>query len=227
MIANIIVIEPDQNFGAWLEKTLIQQGYKVYMTTRSVDFLEEMDTFKFDLVICSYNLRLITPSTFYKQFTASYPEIPVIFISQSAAAPDTAELLAYKDVDFLITPITDAELLMRVKAALEPTKSVTDNVDEELTIQNITLCTKTLKVTKDDEIIVLSPTEFKLLYYLMQNKGRVLSRDMILSKVWGTTSDVTDRIVDVYIGYLRDKIDDKSDKKLIETVPGFGYRVAD
>jgi DNA-binding response OmpR family regulator len=226
MIANIVVIEPEKAFRNYLEKTLIQEGYKVIPFTYAVEFMEVMDNKKFDLVICTYHLTKITPETFYKQFSQDYPETPVIFVCQDDNNEKIIDLVAYENVDFMMLPVSELEINARVRVALAPIK--TNTVDEEeLVIKNVTLNTKTLRVLKDDELIILSPTEFKLLHYLMQNRDRVLSRDMILSKVWGTTSDVTDRIVDVYVGYLRDKIDDKSDKKLIETVPGFGYRITE
>lgn len=226
MIANIVIIEPEKAFQSFLQKTLVQEGYKVKTYDLAIEFLDDMYDKKFDLVVCSYHLPKITPETFYKQFSSDYPEVPVIFVCQDDNNEKIIDLVAYENVDFMILPATELEIKARVKVALAPIK-VNKEESEELTVQNVSLNTKTLRVLKNDEVVILSPTEFKLLHYLMKNKDRVVSRDMILSKVWGTTSDVTDRIVDVYVGYLRDKIDDKGDKKLIETVPGFGYRIAD
>ena len=80
-----------------------------------------------------------------------------------------------------------------------------------------------MEVKRSDKSISLTPQEFKLLQYLVVNKGRVLTREMILSRLWGSASDVESRVVDVYIGYLRKKIDSDFDIKLIRSVRGFGY----
>jgi len=80
-----------------------------------------------------------------------------------------------------------------------------------------------MEVKRNSKQIQLTPQEFKLLQYLMSNKGRILTREMILSRIWLYSSDVETRVVDVYMGYLRKKIDSDTDKKLLHSVRGFGY----
>lgn len=92
---------------------------------------------------------------------------------------------------------------------------------------DLELNTETLQVTRGKREISLTPQEFRLLEYLMLNANRVLSRDMILSRVWQTTPDIETRVVDVYVGYLRKKIDQGEVKKLIQSVRGFGYAIRD
>lgn len=95
--------------------------------------------------------------------------------------------------------------------------------EKPLTVDDLELYSKTFVVKRNDREIQLTPQEFKLLEYLIKNKGQILSRETILSKVWLYSSSVKTRVVDVYMGYLRKKIDDGFDKKLLHSIRGFGY----
>ena len=92
-----------------------------------------------------------------------------------------------------------------------------------LKIADLELNSSTMEVKRDERLIQLTPLEFKLLEYLMRNKGQVTTREMILSHIWMYSSDIKTRVVDVYMGYLRKKIDSNSGKKLLHSVRGFGY----
>ena len=92
-------------------------------------------------------------------------------------------------------------------------------------VGDLELDNKTLEVKRAQKDIQLTPQEFKLLQYLMSNKGRILTREMILNRVWSYSYDVNTRVVDVYMGYLRKKIDSEYNKKLIHSVRGFGYMI--
>lgn len=95
--------------------------------------------------------------------------------------------------------------------------------EEILTIDDLSLNLTTFEVIRNTKPIQLTPHEFKLLAYLLTNKGRILTRDMILRHIWQYSSDVQTRVVDVYMGYLRRKIDTNARKKLLHTIRGFGY----
>ncbi|MBI5045111.1 MAG: winged helix-turn-helix transcriptional regulator [Candidatus Levybacteria bacterium] len=92
-----------------------------------------------------------------------------------------------------------------------------------LKVADLSLNHQTFEVTRNNQSIQLTPHEFKLLAYLMTNKGRILTRDMMLRHIWQYSSDVQTRVVDVYMGYLRRKIDKNDQKKLLHTIRGFGY----
>jgi DNA-binding response OmpR family regulator len=96
-----------------------------------------------------------------------------------------------------------------------------------LVVSDLELDTQTLEVKRANQLIQLTPQEFKLLEYLLQNKGRVLTREMILNRVWMASPEIETRVVDVYIGYLRKKIDQGAAKKIIQSIRGFGYLVKD
>ena len=94
-----------------------------------------------------------------------------------------------------------------------------------LLIADLSLNTKNLEVRRGEKLIQLTPQEFKLLEYLMSNKGRILTREMILNRIWLYASEVETRVVDVYMGYLRKKIDNNQSKKLLQSIRGFGYMI--
>ena len=121
----------------------------------------------------------------------------------------------------MVKPVVTEELLARVKVMLTPLGANYEN--DSISIKDLILNIKSKTVVRGSKNIALTPKEFSLLEYLLSNKNTVLSRNSILNKVWGTTTDVSDRVVDVYIGYLREKIDNGNTNKIIETVPGFGY----
>jgi DNA-binding response OmpR family regulator len=126
--------------------------------------------------------------------------------------------------DYVTKPFVADELLARITARLRNQSSVKDN---KLVVGDLVLDNKTFEVQRGETSIQLTPQEFKLLEYLMNNKGRILTREMILNRVWLYSPDIETRVVDVYMGYLRKKIDQDFDKKLLHSVRGFGYMIKD
>jgi len=113
--------------------------------------------------------------------------------------------------------------LARVKARLRSQQEV----NARLKVGNLELDDKTLEVKRNGKLIKLTPQEFKLLHYLMSNQGRIVTRDMILNRLWPSSFEIETRVVDVYMGYLRKKIDNSHKNKLLHSVRGFGYMIKD
>ena len=176
------------------------------------------------IIISSYNLLNLDGETFYKTIRAKFPDLPVLFISNTRDEDVISTMMSYPKCDFMLKPVVPEELIARIRILTgeEPTKQETIEV---IKINRIELDRKSKTVKKDEEEIALTPTEFRLLEYLLLNKNIVLSREQILNEIWETNQDITDRIVDVYIGYLREKID--TDGTLFQTVQGFGYKISD
>lgn len=151
-------------------------------------------------------------------FSLSISNLPVIILTAKADAVDIVKGFNLGADDYVTKPYNFEELLARIRARLKNTSS-----DSLLKVADLELDAQTFEVRRAGKKIELTPKEFKLLEYLMANSGHVLSRDMILSRVWLYSPDIESRAVDVYIGYLRDKIDKQSAKKLIKSVRGFGY----
>ena len=125
--------------------------------------------------------------------------------------------------DYITKPFVEEELLARIKANLRRVKKN----NEDIKVADLELNSKNFEVKRAGKLIQLTPKEYKLLQYLMINKNRILSREMILNRIWLYSPDIESRAVDVYIGYLREKIDKSFKNKLIHTVRGFGYKISE
>lgn len=224
MSKRIIIIDSNASYRKFLFDLLVEHGYTVESFDDELLVLNKLPSLKADLLICSFELENIDGETFYTSICEEYQDLPVIFTSSVKDESIIISMLQYKTCEFMVKPIVPAELLARVKVLTTPPKD--DCVDgTDILIGDLRLDLKTKMARRGKKDIILTPTEFRLLEYLMSNKNIVLSRDSILNKVWGTTADISDRIVDVYIGYLREKVDDDFDLKFIETVTGFGYKI--
>lgn len=225
MAKRLVLIDNNDSYRKFLFDLLVEQGYDVVVYKSELELLNKIPDVRMDVIICNYELQNIDGESFYTTVCEEYPDLPIIFISSTKDESTIASMLQYVSCEFMVKPVVPAELLARIKVLTTPEKEdCEDGTDILIHDLRLDLQGKTAKRGKKD--IVLTPTEFKLLEYLMSNKNIVLSRDSILNKVWGTTADISDRIVDVYIGYLREKVDDGFDHKLIETVTGFGYKIS-
>ena len=150
------------------------------------------------------------------------PDLPVIVVSALGEIDDKVDLLDAGADDYLVKPFAFAELAARVRAAARQGAASA----RVLTVGDITLDTKTRVAARGDDISVDLPSrEFALLEYLMRHEGQVLSRQQILDAVWGIDFDAGSNVVDVYVSYLRRKLDRNDEPSVIETVRGAGYRV--
>ncbi len=143
----------------------------------------------------------------------------MVILTAKDAVSDIVQGLNLGADDYITKPFVADEFLARLNARLRK-QGATDTI---LKIADLELNNKTLEVIRSGKRIQLTPQEFKLLQYLMTNKGRILTREMILNRIWLYSSEVETRVVDVYMGYLRKKIDSDFPKKLLHSVRGFGY----
>jgi DNA-binding response OmpR family regulator len=222
MSKHIAVSYQNVDMQKYLQNLLIERGYKVTTATLGTELLNKLSEVTVDIVISSYELDDIDGGTLYKEINKLYPNLYVILLGTIKDEATIVDLLKQAKCEVMMLPIVPVELLARIKALTEPLLS--DDSDPDcFTIGDLSLDRKAKRAIRKDKNIILTPTEYRLLEYLMENAGTVLTREMILNKVWNTTEDVSDRIVDVYIGYLREKIDNGFKKKLISTSLGFGY----
>jgi DNA-binding response OmpR family regulator len=227
MDRTIILLQRDKDYEDYLYNVLVDEGYKIIKANSAIEILHKLDDIHPDLIILSYELPSMDGESFYKEVNKVYDDIPFIFISAQKDVDLIATMLNARNCDFMVKPVVTAELLARIKYWLTPRNTDITNDVDILKANDLELNISSKQVKKKNKDIVLTPTEYKLLEYLLYNKNKVLSREAILNKVWGTASDVSDRIVDVYVGYLREKIDNKSSTSTIETVSGFGYCIRD
>ncbi len=216
---SIIIVEPNQKLAEHLRKTLTEEGMTVHVLNSALELVETVDKKAPDLVLLEHNLPNLKCFDVCKEIQEKYPDLPIIVIIDQPDEEDIVHAFKLGAKDYITKPISSEDLLTRIRVRLMDQESG-NNV---IKVDDLEINLDTYTVKRGDKEINLSPREFSLLKFLARNKGRVLSREVILNRVWDYPVDVQSRAVDVYIGYLRDKIDDGFDKKLIHTVRGFGY----
>ncbi len=214
----ILVVEDDESIRTSIEEFLSASNYLVDTANDGAQALEKVKKRSPDLVVLDLGLPKISGESVCQEIKRQHPETPVIILTAKNQPSDVVSGFQLGADDYIRKPFELDELMARIRARL---KNITD--EEKLQVDDLLLDIQTVKVTRSGTDIILSPREFKLLQYLMTNVGKVLSREMILNRVWQYSYDVDTRVVDVYIGYLRKKIDSGSPKKLITSVRGFGY----
>jgi DNA-binding response OmpR family regulator len=219
----ILVVEDEPGIRKYLEEILIENRFAVQSTGEGTAALKILETMQPDLVLLDLKLPDIAGETICREITEHYPQTTVIILTAKDTTSDIVEGLGLGADDYITKPFTPEELIARIKARLR-NKGATDSV---LKVADLELNVKTFHVIRGGKEIKLTPQEFKLLAYLMANKNQVLTREMILNRIWEHSQDVETRVVDVYIGYLRKKIDENGRKKLIQSLRGFGYVMKD
>ncbi len=215
----ILVVEDDDDLRSYLQQLLSEERYSVLTAASGSKAKKLVESAIPNLIILDLQLPDISGESLCNQIKADYPEIPVIILTAKSDPSDIAMNLQRGADDYITKPFSTEELLARIGARLRKNQENT----RFYSVKDITLNSETIEVKKGDRLIPLTQTEFQLLQYLLSNKNRVLTRDMILSHVWSYTPEVETRVVDVYIGYLRKKLGKIDNKDVIESVRGFGY----
>lgn len=215
---NAVVIDDEPTLAGYLRDVLLSHGLVVYTANSGTEGLELIEKINPELVLLDIGLPDIDGRSLCQKIKAEHPDTKVIMITGRGTSAEVAEGLNLGADDYLPKPIDENELIARIKARLRRTEFS----QPTLTVNDLVLNSETHEVTRQGKKIILSPQEFKLLHYLMVNKNKVVSRNMILSRIWDGNPDIETRIVDVYLGYLRKKIDAQK-PKLLHTIRGFGY----
>jgi len=217
MAKTILVLEDNDELREYLKDLLLEIGFGVRVASSGAIALNLVKKSPPDLVLLDLGLPDVSGESVCKEIRSQQPELPIVILTAKDTKEDVIKGLNLGADDYVTKPFNEEELLARVKARLR------EKGEEKIKVANLVLDSKTLDVKRSSRLIRLSPKEFNLLHYLMSNKGRVLSREMILNRIWSYSPDVETRVVDVYIGYLRKKIDRGFSKKLIHSARGFGY----
>lgn len=220
---NILVVEDDTGLQKYLKELLIDNNYSVQLASDGVTALNSIQKMAPDLVLLDLALPVMSGEAVCLEIRKKYPELRVIILTAKDGVADIIHGLDLGADDYITKPFLADELLARIKARLR----YQNGGDIKLKVADLQLDDKTFEVKRGRKVIQLTPQEFKLLQYLMSNQGRILTREMILNRVWLYSPNIETRVVDVYMGYLRKKIDSDSPKKLIHSVRGFGYMVKD
>jgi DNA-binding response OmpR family regulator len=215
----ILVVEDDKRISDFLVRGLESTGYSVDLAGDGKSALAKLHAAEFDLLILDLMLPDMDGLSVLEKARNRKSSPPVLILSARGALDDRVKGLELGADDYLVKPFAFVELLARVRALLrrgQPTP-------ERLSVGDLTLDCIRRKVTRGGEIIDLAPKEFSILEFMMRNRGKPLSRTMIVEHVWDTEYDGLTNIVDVYIRHLRSKIDERFHVKMIHTVRGIGY----
>lgn len=213
----ILIAEDDISILEGIKSFLVENNFMVDAVTDGAAALDSVKKHQPDLVILDLGLPKITGESVCREIKKMYPTLPVIILTAKNQTEDVVSGFKLGADDYIGKPFELAELMARISVRL---RGETTSIIE---IDDLMLDPQAVRVTRGGKEVQLTPHEFKLLHYLLINKGKVLTREMILNRVWQYSLDVDSRVVDVYVGYLRKKIDGSSTKKLISSVRGFGY----
>ncbi|MCY0968930.1 response regulator transcription factor [Chryseobacterium wangxinyae] len=226
----IVLIEDETSVVSFIKKGLQEKGYEVSVAfdgRTGVSLVQEND---FDLVILDIMLPEMNGLDVCKEIRKTNKHVPILFLTALGSSENIVLGLESGGDDYLVKPFKFIELVARVKSLLRRSVSTVPEVEEEeeyhqyiFKFSDLTVNDYTKKVTRGSEEISLTSTEYKLLMYFLNNPEKVISRAEILDAVWGVNYELGTNVVDVYVNYLRKKIDNHDDKKLIHTVIGMGY----
>lgn len=219
MTNTVLVVEDDKGLQKYLKELLLDNGYNVHVVGDGIAALEYLKKSEPDIVVLDLGLPNMSGEAVCTEIRKKYADLPVVILTAKDSVSDIVQGLNLGADDYITKPFVADEFLARLNARLRK-QGATDTI---LKIADLELNNKTLEVIRDGKRIQLTPQEFKLLQYLMNNKGRILTREMILNRIWLYSSEVETRVVDVYMGYLRKKVDQGFSKKLLHSVRGFGY----
>jgi len=215
----ILVVEDEKRIADFLSRGLESAGYAVDLANDGTTALNMVHATEYDMIVLDLGLPDMDGLSVLEKIRNRKTSPPVLILSARDAVEDRVRGLEVGADDYLVKPFAFVELLARVRVLLrrgQPTP-------ERLQVGDLSLDCIRRKVTRNAENIELAPKEFSILEYLMRNRGRPLSRTMIVEHVWDMDYDGLTNIVDVYIRHLRSKIDDRYPVKMIHTVRGIGY----
>jgi DNA-binding response OmpR family regulator len=214
----ILLVEDDRSIAGFVEPELEHLGFHVRCAHDGVDGLEEAEAFSPALIILDIMLPRLDGVGVLKRIRQEGSRIPVIMLTARDTTLDKVHSLDLGADDYLTKPFDIEELLARIRALLRRAEG-----DEVLRVADLEVNTSTREVRRADREIELTTREYDLLEFMARNQRRVLSREFLLSRVWDDDFALTTNLVDVYVSYLRKKVDAPGEKKLIRTVRGAGY----
>ena len=216
----LLVVEDEARLNSIMSTRLIKEGYSVDSCYNGEEALTFLSVGEFDGVIMDIMMPKVDGLTVLRTIRAKGDNTPVLLLTAKDAVADRVAGLDAGAEDYLIKPFAFDELLARIRVMLRKQAGNSVNLIE---VADLVLNTRSKSVTRGGKSIDLTAKEYNLLEYLMVNKGIILSREKIENHIWNFDYSGGTNVIDVYIWYLRKKIDDPFDKKLIHTVRGQGY----
>ena len=217
----ILVVEDDKGTARFIKKGLSEEGFMADAISGGEEGLFMATTEIYDLIILDVMLPEINGFEVLRAIRQKGVSTPVLFLTAKDEKEDIIHGLDLGADDYLVKPFAFAELLARIRAVLR--RGQTSDQMQKLIIADLVLDRVTRQARRNDKIIELTAKEFQLLEYMMRNAGQILTKTMILDRVWGYDFDTQSNIIEVHVNRLRTKVDKDFSTKLIHTVRGVGY----
>jgi two-component system, OmpR family, copper resistance phosphate regulon response regulator CusR len=219
----ILIVEDEKKIADTLKLGLSENDFHVEVAYDGNIGYRLFETHTFNLIVLDINLPGINGYDFCKMVRARNPEIPVIMLTAFSSLNDKIEGYDAGADDYVIKPFEFKELLMKIRVLLKRTMNQNIAVGSNLKAGDLVMNLDLKQAKRGDTVINLTAKEFQLLEYLLRNKNRLVSRADIAMNVWDIDFDTNTNVIDVYINYVRNKVDKPFERKLIQTQVGMGY----
>ncbi len=231
MSQKILIVDDEESIVTLLKYNIEQAGFETELAYTGQEALDHANEHVFDLIVLDVMLPEMDGMEVCKQLRQKQIQTPILMLTAKDDEFDKVLGLELGADDYLTKPFSPREVVARIKAILRRITNVAKedtSEDEKIQIADLVVYPEQYEATIKDEAMILTPKEFELLLYLTRNKGRVLSRDQLLSAVWNYDFVGDTRIVDVHISHLREKIEPDTKKPVyIKTIRGLGYKMED
>ncbi|MBD0380144.1 response regulator transcription factor [Paenibacillus sedimenti] len=223
MREQILVIDDDEKITSMLRRGLAFEGYSVTTAGNGSEGLKQMLSSEPDLIILDVMMPQIDGWEVVRRVRESGSEVPILMLTAKDEISDRVKGLDLGADDYLVKPFALEELLARVRVLLRRRTERPEQPTNRLNYEDVTLDLDTREVFREDKLVELTTKEFDLLHLFMLNPKRVLSRDVIMEKIWGYDYSGESNVLEVYIALLRQKTEEYGHKRIIQTVRGAGY----
>lgn len=220
---HVLIVEDDKRVAELIGRVMQENSYRTTIAYDGQEALELVHSQDFDLIITDIILPKLNGVEFCRRVRVIKPHTPIIMLTALGTTNHKVEGLDAGADDYMVKPFEMKELLARVRAVLKRSERVNTVEEAILSYADLELDKNKKTVKRNNKDIKLTPKEFQLLEYFLSNPNRVLSRAEIAENVWQTNFDTGTNFIDVYISYLRNKIDKNHDFKLIHTRVGMGF----
>lgn len=218
----ILVVEDEKDLNSIICSKLIKEGYNVDACYDGMAALDYMEAEHYDGTIMDIMIPGKDGVTVLRNMRENGIQVPVLFLTAKTETQDIVKGLDAGASDYMTKPFEFSELMARLRVMLRTQTAVNENV---ITCGSLVVDMNNRQAVRDGVTIDLTVREYAILEYLARNKNMVVTREQIRANIWNVEEDINSNVVDVYIRYLRKKIDDDFEEKLIHTIRGVGYRL--
>lgn len=223
MRSGILIIDDDEKIISMLRRGLAFEGYDVYSAHNGSEGLQMMLTADPDLVVLDVMMPQVDGFEVCRRIREGGSSVPILMLTAKDEVENRVKGLDLGADDYLVKPFALEELLARVRALLRRKESVTEGDSQRITFEDIVLDYDSREVIRAGRRLELTAKEFELLHLFMQNPKRLLTRDLIMDKIWGYDYSGESNVLEVYIAMLRQKTEEQGAKRVIQTIRGAGY----